>query len=449
MKILSLFSGIGGFDKAFEDIFGKDHEVWFSEIDKYAIQVYKNHFPNATELGDITKIDIQSLPQMDFIVGGSPCQDLSIAKKNRQGLDGARSGLFWKFVEIIKTNKPKYFVLENVNSMPKEAKQIITDTLGVEPIMINASLVSAQNRKRLFWTNIPNVTLPEDRGVLLKDILEPQVDEGFYIKDKSNTVRSSGLGSKFGDKHCWDSIRIGQFNKGGQGDRIYSTDGKSINLSANGGGRGAKTGLYLVAPNGKEIILGNEELQVLKEGRTELGKKSRQEIRKLTGKDSTFRSKDHKAYFGREGIKANCITTGLGVEGMIAIIPEATKKGYAVAHEGQSIDLSFPTSKTRRGRVGGKLIIANNYNKRVFNDKCGTIGTSMGRTAKQGIAIYKNEISKDSFIRKLTPIECARLQCFPDNWCEGLSNTQQYKCYGNAVNVEVVKHILSQLKKTP
>jgi site-specific DNA-cytosine methylase len=295
-----------------------------------------------------------------------------------------------------------------------------------DAIMINASLVSAQNRKRLFWTNIPNVTLPEDRGVLLKDILEPQVDEGFYIKDKSNTVRSSGLGSKFGDKHCWDSIRIGQFNKGGQGDRIYSTDGKSINLSANGGGGGAKTGLYLVAPNGKEIILGNEELQVLKEGRTELGKKSRQEIRKLTGKDSTFRSKDHKAYFGREGIKANCITTGLGVEGMIAIIPEATKKGYAVAHEGQSIDLSFPTSKTRRGRVGGKLIIANNYNKRVFNDKCGTIGTSMGRTAKQGIAIYKNEISKDSFIRKLTPIECARLQCFPDNWCSFGIDKNQY-----------------------
>jgi DNA-cytosine methyltransferase len=130
MKILSLFSGIGGFDKAFEDIFGKDHEVWFSEIDKYAIQVYKNHFPNATELGDITKIDIKSLPQMDFIVGGSPCQDLSIAKKDRQGLDGSRSGLFWKFVEIIKTNKPKYFVLENVNSMPKEAKQIITEALG-------------------------------------------------------------------------------------------------------------------------------------------------------------------------------------------------------------------------------------------------------------------------------------------------------------------------------
>jgi len=107
-----------------------------------------------------------------ILCGGSPCQDLSIAKKDRKGLDGERSGLFWEYVRILKEVKPKYFILENVNSMPKEAKVLITETLGVEPIMINASLVSAQNRKRLFWTNIPNVTLPEDRGILLKDILE-------------------------------------------------------------------------------------------------------------------------------------------------------------------------------------------------------------------------------------------------------------------------------------
>jgi site-specific DNA-cytosine methylase len=108
--------------------------------------------------------------------------------------------------------------------------------------------------------------------------------------------------------------RIGQLNSGGQGDRIYSQDGKSVSLSANGGGRGAKTGLYAIS---KPVILGDSPLQVLKEGRTELGKQSRKEIREKTGKDSTSRSAGHKAYYGREGIKANCVTTGLGAEGMV------------------------------------------------------------------------------------------------------------------------------------
>jgi DNA (cytosine-5)-methyltransferase 3A len=140
--------------------------------------------------------------------------------------------------------------------MPKEARAEITKELfGIEPIMINAALVSAQNRKRLFWigkfwskdgaygyekVEIPQ---PEDRGVLLRDILE---DNPAIAPVKSNTVRTSGRGSGLGDKHNWDTIRIGQIGKGGQGDRIYSPEGKSVNLSANGGGRGAKTGLYAI-----------------------------------------------------------------------------------------------------------------------------------------------------------------------------------------------------------
>ena len=89
--------------------------------------------------------------------------------------------MFWEYVRILKEVKPKYFILENVNSMTKEAKASITEALGVEPIMINASLVSAQNRKRLFWTNIPNITQPADRGILLKDILEQEVDEKYNV----------------------------------------------------------------------------------------------------------------------------------------------------------------------------------------------------------------------------------------------------------------------------
>jgi len=168
--------------------------------------------------------------QIDLLIGGSPCQDLSIAKKDRKGLDGNRSGLFWEYVRIKKECTPKWFILENVASMPKADRDIITREMGVEPVMFNASLVSAQSRKRLFWTNIP-FNLPVDRGILLKDILEAEVDEKFYIKGE---MKANGK----------TTGKVGQIGNGGQGGRIYSTDGKSVTLSAHGGGQGAKTGLY-------------------------------------------------------------------------------------------------------------------------------------------------------------------------------------------------------------
>jgi DNA (cytosine-5)-methyltransferase 3A len=201
-----------------------------------------------------------------------------------------------------------------------------------EPLRIDAALVSAQRRVRLFWTNIPDVVQPEDRGILLKDILEPKVDEVFTVKPKSNTVHSSGRGSGIDDKHNWDTIRIGQIGKGGQGDRIYSTEGKSVGLSALGGGRGAKTGLYSVALRNR-------------------GQGKKPEI---------------------GGDKANAMTT-------------------------------------------------------VQTDSM---------------------VMKDTIIRKLTPVECERLQGLKDNYTEGVSNSQRYKMLGNAFNVDVVSHILSFLALT-
>ena len=275
LKVLSLFDGISVAQQSLKEL-GIPCEYYASEIDKYAIQITQKNFPNTIQLGDVKEIDCTggklhygmgrlAETDIDLMVGGSPCQDLSIAKKNREGLKGSRSGLFWEYVRILREVKPKYFILENVASMPKEAKEIITRELGVDPIMINASLVSAQNRKRLFWTNIPNVTLPEDRGILLKDILESNVDEKYNVSLRHtqamiNTRKSKKLNipeenGKSGTitasyyKIPNDGVyikRIGQIGKGGQGDRIYSPDGKSVGLSALGGGRGAKTGLYVV-----------------------------------------------------------------------------------------------------------------------------------------------------------------------------------------------------------
>lgn len=320
MKILSLFDGISCARVALERAGIPVEAYYASEIDKYAEQISFKNWPANIPIGDVKKvsfIDGKNKTQIDLLIGGSPCQDLSIAKKDRKGLDGERSGLFWEYVRILQEVKPKYFILENVASMPKEAKAIITEALGVEPIMINAALVSAQNRKRLFWTNIPNVTLPEDRGILLKDILEENIAgeydvnacsfRGRYLVDGkrkdvygAKTEQRLEIGGNKANtitKVYKDSmVRIGQIGKGGQGDRIYSPQGKSVALSALGGGRGAKTGLYQ---------------------------------------------------------------------------------------------------------------------------------------------------TEEYTVRKLTPVECERLQGLPDNYTEGVSNSQRYKCLGNAFNVDVVAHILS------
>jgi DNA-cytosine methyltransferase len=350
MKVLSLFDGISVAQQALKELGVKGLTYYASEIDKYAIGITMKNHPNTIQVGDVKKVsggirDVREqiiiLNDIDLLIGGSPCQDLSIAKKNREGLSGSRSGLFWEYVRILKEIKPKYFVLENVNSMPKEAKQIITEVLGVEPIMINAALVSAQNRKRLFWTNIPNIGLPEDRGILLRDILQPntEVDERMVINGKSFSLTASYNGAVE-----WNSVerkqrtmvRVGQIGKGGQSDRIYSPNGKSVNLSANGGGRGAKTGLYAITQNGYET------------------------------NDS---------------------------------VPEIGQANRVYNHNGKIIPLNTWSPKIRQ----------------------------------------------DEIVRKLSPIECERLQSLPDNYTEGVSNTQRYKALGNAFNCEVVKHILKNI----
>ena len=189
MKVLSLFDGIScGLVALKRNQISA--EYYASEIDKYAIQVSQKNHPEIVHLGSV--VDLAPISDLDLLIGGSPCQDLSIAKKNRKGLEGERSGLFWEYVRIWKESKPKYFILENVNSMSKESKSKITEILQVEPIMIDASLVSAQSRKRLFWTNIPVQGLPEDRNILLKDILQDaEVDERMVSKGKAYTLTAT------------------------------------------------------------------------------------------------------------------------------------------------------------------------------------------------------------------------------------------------------------------
>jgi len=301
MIVLSLFDGISCGRVALDRAGIEVSKYYACEIEKNAIKVSAKNYPTILQLGDVQTAVLPD--SIDLLIGGSPCQDLSIAKKDRKGLEGDRSGLFWEYVRIKNELKPKYFILENVASMPKKDKDIITREMGVEPVMFNASLVSAQCRKRLFWTNI-KFELPEDRGIVLKNILQDdaEVDDRMITKNHKAFCLDASYYKGSSMEHTIQRkartmVKLGHIgNSNAQGNRVYSVDGKSVCLSANGGGLGAKTGLYEI--NG---------------------------------------------------------------------------------------------------------------------------------------------------IRKLTPIECERLQGLPDNYTDGIANTNRYKCLGNAFNVDVIAHILKSI----
>lgn len=285
MNVLSLFDGISCGQLALQRTNIKIDKYYASEIDKYAIKVTQNNFPNTIQLGDIlelTREKLKQLPKIDLLIGGSPCQSFSIAGK-RNGFNG-KSGLYWEYSRILKWiqqhNNPNIsFLLENVK-MKKEWEVVITNDLNVTPIIINSSLVSAQQRNRVYWTNISGITAPTDKSISLQDILE----EGIALTDKAYCLKIGGnLGLTIkGIEHYLRTkqdnfilknkpIRLGYFNTGGQGDRIYSINGKSVCLSASGGGRGARTGLYYVGENENDLLIHYDDNKFIKEN-----------IRKLT-----------------------------------------------------------------------------------------------------------------------------------------------------------------------
>jgi site-specific DNA-cytosine methylase len=179
---------------------GIDVDLYFaSEVDKYAIQITQRNYPNTAQLGDVQELKSGDLPEIDLLIGGSPCQGFSFAGK-QLNFDDPRSKLFFEYVRLLRDVNPKYFLLENVK-MRKESRDIISKELGVEPIEINSSLVSAQIRTRLYWSNIPGVRQPEDKGIKLRDIIET----GYADQDKSycldaNYYKGGNLKSYF-EKH--------------------------------------------------------------------------------------------------------------------------------------------------------------------------------------------------------------------------------------------------------
>ena len=195
MNVLSLFDGMSCCQIALNRVGIKYDKYFASEIEQAPIKVTQENYPNTIQLGSVLDIKGSDLPKIDLMTGGSPCQSFSNAGKG-EGFDG-KSGLFWEFVRILKEVKPTYFLLENVK-MKKEWQDVISKELGVEPIEINSSLLSGQNRPRLYWTNIPNVTQPVDKGIKFKDL----INNDYEFKPLTNWFFS-----KWGDKQKIDTLR--------------------------------------------------------------------------------------------------------------------------------------------------------------------------------------------------------------------------------------------------
>ena len=183
MNVLSLFDGMSCGQIALRRAGIKVNKYYASEIDKYAIEIAKKNFPETIHLGNVLEVQGSKLDNIDLLIGGSPCQGFSLAGK-QLNFNDPRSKLFFEFVRLLKECNPKYFLLENVK-MKKEYQDIISEYLGVEPILINSSLISAQSRTRYYWTNIPNIRKPNDLNLCVKDFLLKNVEDKYLMSEKA------------------------------------------------------------------------------------------------------------------------------------------------------------------------------------------------------------------------------------------------------------------------
>ncbi len=309
MNVLSLFDGMSCGQIALNKLGIKYDNYFASEIDKYAIQVTQNNYPNTKQIGSVLDVKGEDLPKIDLLFGGSPCQSFSRAGDG-SGFDG-KSKLFWEFIRVLKETKPTYFLLENV-IMKKEWEQVITDTLGVYPIKINSSLVSAQNRNRLYWTNIPNIKQPNDKGILLKDVLDLAVENKYYLTEK-----------------------------------------------------------------GTSYITNNERL----------------------------------------------------------------KKKFTALNGGKTLTLMSQYNQSKNG-----TFLCVDGNGRIDSEKTGTLT----QRYYKGVENYGSNpfLLTNHKFRKLTPIECERLQTVPENYTDCVSDTQRYKMLGNGWTVDVIAHIFKNIPLT-
>ena len=426
MKVLSLFDGISCGRLALERAGILVEKYYASEIDKYAIAVAQKNYPDTIQIGDINTVHFTDFMDVDLIIGGSPCQDLSIAKQNREGLRGARSGLFWRYVDALATIRPKYFLLENVASMRNEDRDAITATLKkiypeTECIMINSALVSAQQRKRYYWTNW-HVEQPQDKGILLKDILE----SGQVIRDgKSHAVISS----------------VGRTT---EREYFKKNQGELVAVPC--------------AMRTREDELGKfKRLETKDDDKANSLTSVQTDSMVAVNIDNYFRKYGTKGkIMSADTEKTQCLTAsmGCGGENNPLVAEPITKRSMSNLRMPDEKSKTLLSSMWKSSQSNGRTNVPERIGElagcgtgqanRIYSVRGKSVclnANGGGGGAKTGL--YKVDLPDgDYIIRKLTPVECERLQTLPDGWTEGVSNTQRYKAIGNGWTVDVIAHIL-------
>jgi DNA (cytosine-5)-methyltransferase 3A len=421
MNVLSLFDGMSCGRIALERLGIKVNNYYASEIDKYAMKVSEANYPDIIQVGDVTELDTSTLPNIDLVMGGSPCQGFSFAGK-QLAFDDPRSALFFEFVRCVKELKPKYFLLENVR-MKKEYLDIISEHMGVEPIMINSALVSAQNRVRYYWTNIPGVEQPEQRGMVLRDILENKEIDGLSEKAIAYMNRGS-------EKWSGGKTRAEHY--------IKHESKKSNCLTAN---------MHKGVPYGVIAV----DKTKLVDDLTDIPDKS-QTIKAQYYKSSraNFENDRRKGgTFGATGIPQKPIQVGeaIDINGH-----DILKRVYS--EDGKSPTLNACTGGNREPKVMVDKRKPNQINpskkasgkQPYMQDRVFHVDGKSHALTREFASRTNVGDEQEVYWRKLTPIECERLQTVPDDYTNHVSNTQRYKMLGNGWTVDVIAHILQNME---
>ena len=550
MNVLSLFDGMSCTQIALKNLGIKVDRYYASEIDKYAIKVARENFPETIHLGDIKDITGSDfIYDIDLIVAGSPCQGFSFAGK-QLAFDDPRSALFFEFVRLLREVKPKYFLLENVR-MKKEFQDVISQQVsniypectsgglfGIEPILINSALLSAQNRNRLYWTNIPGIEQPDDLGIVLRDVLE---DSFVADRDKSYCI----------DANYYKGGNPKNYFKKSRRQLVFNTPKKvGMNIEE------VKVRKHEVDIKGLQYLLrsmkeqsGKTNKQIAKETDMPVTKvehwfrtdtsfaipgddiwfklkdtlgietdvfdkqimefeyrdgvyETKQRVYSENGKSPTLTSSNKEQYIEtyntpkklydipREILKDNerqrRVYSKDGKSPTVLARSDSAKvetyntpkqvgtatdiKGYDIIKRVYSEDGKSPTLTTMGGGHREPKVAVTSYRevrtkeakeerKRIRKEtgkdhtpfrakelvpredgKVGTLTPSLNKD--HTIAVKEEELTW----RKLTPLECERLQTVPDNYTAAVSNTQRYKMLGNGFTVRVIEHILKNME---
>ena len=406
LNVLSLFDGMSCGQLALQKAGIKVNQYYAAEIDKYAMQVTQKNFPNTIQLGDVTKVKGADLPKIDLIIGGSPCQGFSFAGKGLN-FEDPRSKLFFEFVRLIKECNPKWFFLENVR-MKKEHELVISQYMKVAPIEINSALVSAQNRVRLYWTNInekpyglfgelkPDIPQPKDKGMLLKHILETDVSDKYRLSEKAvaKILRRN-----------WSKPQFEPL----------------------------KTGAILPKNNSGQLSIdsGTTLIGCIKYGRTDEGKALR--------KESMAKGKDHipfqaKQITGIDFEKMNTITAATTKYNLVMQLNPSTESNGCQPYQQNRIYDTEGISPALMAQMSSKTHAILEKSPCLHGFEHGTNGQ------------FNKQLANGGMVRRLTEVECERLQTVPDGYTNHVSSTQRYKMLGNGWTVDVIAYILGFMK---